>query len=223
MIPQGEIGYVFARDGVALAPSHALAANHQAKNFEDVREFPQAVGQKHLQRKVLREGVYAVNTAQFVIITKGVTYALGLSTGDEAAIDAMKSDIVNRDGFTPLVIDSVKDEIGVLTVHDGPGLSTGELIAPVVGQDNGRSKHDNFQDPEAFLACGGSRGRQHQVLADGTCHINRLFATVDMIPKTVIAMGMAGVVISYTGRSGADLSGEDYQQGELVRPSERGV
>jgi uncharacterized membrane protein YqiK len=223
MIPQGEIGYVFARDGVALAPSQALAANHKAKNFEDVREFLQAGGQKGPQRKVLREGVYAVNTAQFVVITKGVTYALGLSTGDEAAIDAMKSDIVKREGFTPLVIDSVKDEIGVLTVHDGPGLPTGELIAPVVGQDNGRSKHDNFQDPEAFLACGGSRGRQHQVLADGTYYINRLFATVDMIPKTVIAMGMAGVVISYTGRSGADLSGEDYQHGELVRTSERGV
>lgn len=30
LIPQGEIGYVFARDGVALAPSHALAANHHA-------------------------------------------------------------------------------------------------------------------------------------------------------------------------------------------------
>ena len=188
-----------------------------------MHEFLPAVGQKHSQRKVLREGVYAVNTAQFVIITKGVTYALGLSTGDEAAIDAMKFDIVNRDGFTPLLIDSLKDEIGVLTVHDGPGLPTGELIAPVISQDNGRSKHDNFQDPEAFLACGGSRGRQHQVLADGTCHINRFFATVDMIPKTVIAMGMAGVVISYTGRSGADLSGEDYQQSELVRPSERGV
>ena len=89
-----------------------------------MHEFLQAVGQKHPQRKVLREGVYAVNTAQFVVITKGVTYALGLSTGDEAAIDAMKFDIVNRDGFTPLLIDSLKDEIGVLTVHDGSGLLT---------------------------------------------------------------------------------------------------
>ena len=32
------------------------------------------------------------------------------------------------------------------------------------------------------------------MLADGTFYINRLFATVDMIPKTVIAIGLAGVV-----------------------------
>lgn len=223
MVPQGEIGYVFARDGKPLAPSQALGANDAAANFEDVRAFLLAGGQKGPQRKVLREGVYAINTAQFVVITQANTYALGLSAGDEAAITAMREDIVARGGFTPLVIDNVRDEIGVLTVHDGPGLPTGELIAPVVGQNAGRSAHDNFQDPEAFLACGGSRGRQHQVLADGTYYINRLFATVDMIPKTVIAMGTAGVVISYTGQSGADLSGDDYQHGELVKTGERGV
>ena len=52
------------------------------------------------------------------------------------------------------------------------------------------------------------RGRQLQVLVEGTYYINRLFATVEMIPKTIIEVGTVGVVVSYTGETGADLSGD---------------
>ena len=38
-ISQGEIGYVFARDGRPLAPSQTLASNAKADNFEDMRAF----------------------------------------------------------------------------------------------------------------------------------------------------------------------------------------
>src|SRR5690242_15235044 len=68
-ISQGKIGYVFARDGQALPPSQTLASNASANNFEDVRGFLQAGGQKGPQRKILREGTYALNLAQFVVIT----------------------------------------------------------------------------------------------------------------------------------------------------------
>ncbi len=44
------------------------------------------------------------------------------------------------------------------------------------------------------------RGRQLQVLVEGTYYINRLFATVEMIPKTLIDVGNVGVVVSYTGQ-----------------------
>ena len=62
-----------------------------------------------------------------------------------------------------------------------------------------RTYHNNFQDPERFLAAGGLRGRQLQVLVEGTYYVNRLFATVEMIPKTVVEVGTVGVVVSYTG------------------------
>jgi uncharacterized membrane protein YqiK len=67
------------------------------------------------------------------------------------------------------------------------------------------------------------RGRQLQVLVEGTYYINRLFATVEVIPKTVVEVGNVGVVISYTGEVGADLSGVDYKHGELVSKGQRGV
>jgi uncharacterized membrane protein YqiK len=53
--------------------------------------------------------------------------------------------------------------------------------------------------------------------------VNRLFATVELTPKTVVEVGTVGVVVSYTGETGADLSGEDYKHGELVKKGERGV
>jgi uncharacterized membrane protein YqiK len=58
---------------------------------------------------------------------------------------------------------------------------------------------------------------------EGTYYINRLFATVEMIQKTTIDVGMVGVVVSYTGAAGADLSGIDYRHGELVERGKRGV
>src|SRR5215475_2810895 len=52
-VPQGEIGYVFARDGKPLDPGQSLASNASADDFEDVRGFLAASGQKGPQRKVL--------------------------------------------------------------------------------------------------------------------------------------------------------------------------
>ena len=67
------------------------------------------------------------------------------------------------------------------------------------------------------------RGRQLQVLVEGTYYINRLFATVEMIPKTVVEVGNVGVVVSYTGETGRDLRATEYKHGELVETGKRGV
>ena len=83
--------------------------------------------------------------------------------------------------------------------------------------------HNNFQDPQAFLDGGGRRGRQYLPLTDGTYFINRWFATVELIPKTVVPIGYVGVVVSYYGKSGNDLSGEGFRHGERVTEGERGV
>jgi uncharacterized membrane protein YqiK len=133
--------------------------------------------------------------------------------------------IAERGGFTPVIIKDTDDKIGIATVHDGPSLAQGEIIAPVVGDDpkNEETYHNKFQDPDKFLKAGGLRGRQLQVLVEGTYYVNRLFATVEMIQKTVIEVGNVGVVVSYTGDAGVDLSGIDYRHGELVARGKRGV
>lgn len=224
-VPQGSLGYIFARDGIALEPEQTLASNSTANSFEDVRHFLENGGQKGPQRKVLREGTYAVNLAQFIVITREQIYYLNLDVSDAEIFQQMAGLIAERGGFEPVVIKDRDDSIGIVTVHDGPVLQNGEIIAPAVGADSEQldTFHNHFQNPEAFLRAGGRRGRQYQVLVEGTYYINRLFATVELVPKTVVDVGYVGVVVSYTGDSGADLSGEAYKHGELVKRGERGV
>src|SRR5215204_4307240 len=224
-IPQGKIGYIFARDGKLLDPTQTLASNVDVSDFQDVEGFLRNGGQRGPQRRVLREGTYAINLVQFIVLTDGRVYSLPLSREDMQVIQSMAQVITDRGGFFPVIIKDTDDKIGIATVHDGPSLAQGEIIAPVVG-DNSKdleTYHNKFQDPDKFLKAGGFRGRQLQVLVEGTYYVNRLFATVEMIQKTVIEVGNVGVVVSYTGDMGEDLSGKEYRHGELVTRGKRGV
>jgi uncharacterized membrane protein YqiK len=224
-IPQGKIGYIFARDGRLLDPTQVLASNEEARDFQDVDGFLKNGGQRGPQRRVLREGTYAINLVQFIVITNERVYSLPLSREDTQVIQSMANVIAERHGFEPIVIKDTDDKIGIVTAMDGPSLGQGEIIAPVVGDDPKEIEtyHNKFQDPDKFLKAGGFRGRQLQVLVEGTYYINRLFATIEMVPKTVIEVGNVGVVVSYTGETGEDLSGETYRHGELVARGQRGV
>lgn len=224
-IPQGKIGYVFARDGQALPPEQTLGSLVECSNFQDVRAFMANGGQKGPQRAIVREGTYALNLAQFMVITESHVYYMPMGNKEEeASIMSMASHLANVGGFSPVIIKGAEDKLGIVTVHDGPSLPMGDIIAPPVGDDSSKPDyHNNFQNPEAFLRSGGYRGRQYQVLTEGTYFINRLFATVELIEKTLVPVGYAGVVVSYYGPKGADVSGEEYRHGELVETGYRGV
>ncbi len=221
-VTQGKLGYVFARDGRDLPAGQTLADNARIADFLDCRGFLAGGGQKGPQRKVLREGTHVINPALFVVMTEEATYSLELDEHERGYYDKMRELLDQRHGFTPVVIRggadaSDADLLAVVTVHDGPALPRNELLAPDVSDPH------SFQEPEAFLAAGGLRGRQERVLVEGTYFINRLFATVELIRKTVIPVGFVGVVVSYTGGKGADVSGQDYTHGELVETGCRGV
>lgn len=225
-VPQGYIAYVFARDGRPLSPAQTLGmVVRDGKTFQDVRGFLENGGQRGPQREIIREGTYAFNLAQFIIITDDAIYAHSLSKWESQKLEKMAAHIEARQGFNPVIIHGKDDNIGVVTVHDGPSLEPGDIIAPTVGNDQEKPEcyHNNFQKPEKFLLAGGLRGRQHQVIVEGTYYINRLFATVENIPKTVIPVGYVGVVISYFGEKGSDTSGHDYKHGELVSITSKGV
>jgi uncharacterized membrane protein YqiK len=263
-VPQGKIGYVYARDGEPLSPSQTLGRVVDCNHFQDARTFlypgEQASmrGQRGRQRAILREGMYAINLALFVVITEDAVYHLNFQGNELNALVGWQRELARIDGFNPVVIGQVRrvavveddgegkkqrhreapaealppdarnpliaDNIGIVTVQDGPSLATGEIIAPEVGNDaNNVNYHNNFQDPEAYLRAGGRRGRQYVTLTDGTYFINRWFASVEMIPKTVVPIGFVGVVVSYYGRIGADVSGTAFRHGERVASGERGV
>lgn len=223
-IPQGQIAYIFARDGMPLEPTQTLGkVVPEANNFQSVHGFLQNGGQRGPQRGILREGTYAINLAQFIVITPNDLKAIfNGSKQERVELISMQQTLAARGAFSPVVImasnnDGI-DVMGIITVHDGLPLSQGEIIAPSVGEG-----HSSFQDPEKFLALGGRRGKQIQVLTDGTYYINRLFATVEFRPKTVVPIGFVGVVVSFFGVEGVDTTGVDYRHGELVGDGCKGV
>ena len=90
-VPQGKMGYVYARDGEPLQPSQTLGRVVPCNNFQDARAFlgestgeeAATPGQRGRQRAILREGVYAANLALFVIITEDAVYRLSLQGQQE--------------------------------------------------------------------------------------------------------------------------------------------
>jgi uncharacterized membrane protein YqiK len=221
LITVRSIGYLFARTGAPLAEGQALAAWPEGVDPGDAGAFLAHGGQGGPQRRILRAATYAINTALFVVLTDEGVYQIPLGDTDRAS--ALHALISARNGYGPVVIDS--DKVAIVTVQDGPALEHGEIVAPTVGTDAKlpASFHNSFQDIPRFLAAGGRRGRQEQVLVEGTYYINRLFATVEMTSKTQIGIGNVGVVISYTGPKGDDVSGDDYKHGTLVESGQRGV
>jgi uncharacterized membrane protein YqiK len=220
MIKQGKIGYVFARDGGSLQPNQTLAQVVESNNFQDARAFLGNHGQRGRQRAILREGVYAINLAMFSVITENEVLTLRRDSDSEGWRKGLK----DLDGFDPILVGEITnsngnrvDSIGIVTVQDGPALENGDIIAPAV------LDHNNFQDPEAFIAAGGQRGLQYATLIDGTYFINRWFATVKYVPKTVVPIGHVGVIVSYFGKAGLDQSGAGFRHGEQVGENERGV
>jgi uncharacterized membrane protein YqiK len=221
LITVRSIGYLFARTGAPLAEGQALAAWPENADPGDAAAFLTQGGQGGPQRRILRAATYAINTALFVVLTDEGVHQIALGDADKAS--ALHALIAARHGYDPVVIDS--DRVAIVTVQDGPALDHGEIIAPTAGTDAKlpATFHNSFQDIPKFLTAGGRRGRQEQVLVEGTYYINRLFATVEMTAKTQIGIGHVGVVISFTGPKGLDISGDDYKHGRLVQPGERGV
>jgi uncharacterized membrane protein YqiK len=242
MISESKIGYVYARDGRPLPPTQTLARIVDSNHFQDAEEFLLHDGQRGRQRAILREGVFAINLAVFVVITEDRVMAGPVRERLQSKYAEWQDQLKAVRGFDPVVVGfggqavarveeptvggadvtiAVTDTIGVVTIHDGAPLETGEIIAPEVRSEN--RDHNYFQDPETFLAMGGRRGKQLQVLTDGTFFLNRWFATVETRPKTLIPIGYVGVVVSYYGHKGDDTTGAAFRYGEQVEHGERGV
>src|SRR4029450_2302542 len=112
-----------------------LASNATANDFQSAAVFLRAGGQRGPQRKILREGTYAINLAQFVVLTDEGVFCLPLTPSEEQLMLRMAELIEERHGFTPIVLSGKDDLVGVVTVHEGPALADGQIIAPTVGSD----------------------------------------------------------------------------------------
>ena len=155
-IPQGEMGYVYARDGESLSPSQTLGRCVPSNNFQNARAFlsptaGQPLGQRGRQRAILREGVYAINPALFVVITRNNVFALRpiQEPQEIVAVAHWQKELQLIDGFQPLVVGGQMsatktspldetaqvDSIAIVTVQDGLSLPPGRSEERRVGKE----------------------------------------------------------------------------------------
>lgn len=107
--------------------------------------------------------------------------------------------------------------VGIVTTLDGEPLEPGQIAGKNVTGNN------NYQDFDKFLETGGNRGLQQQVILAGSYNLNPWAVQIEETLMTEIAIGHVGVVISYVGEDGVDVSGDTFKHGNLVATGEKGV
>jgi len=198
-VPQGELALVVSAAGEPIPPGRILGRLVECDQFQDAEAFLRQGGEKGRQLGVLTAGVYRINPALFTVIT---------------------SQTAERHAMPPAALRLLRvepDRVGIVTTLDGLPIPEGEIAGPVV------AGHDNFQDAQAFLTGGGSRGLQEQILLSGQWNLNPWFAQVEQVPMLEIPIGHVGVVISFVGRAHQDVSGPEFKHGDLVEIGHKGV
>jgi len=107
--------------------------------------------------------------------------------------------------------------VGVVTTLEGKPLEEGQIAGRIIGD------HTKFQDVDKFLDSGGYKGLQEQVILAGSYFLNPWFVKMEMVKMTEIPIGHVGVVISYVGEEGKDLSGVEFKHGNIVARGYKGV
>jgi uncharacterized membrane protein YqiK len=107
--------------------------------------------------------------------------------------------------------------VGIVTTLDGMPIEAGQIAGKLV------DVHNNFQDFDAFLQNKGNRGLQPQVILAGSYNLNPWAVQMEEIPMTEIPIGYVGVVISYIGLEGSDLTGSEFKHGNIVEKGFKGV
>jgi uncharacterized membrane protein YqiK len=127
---------------------------------------------------------------------------------------------INTFAFTVTIADMVsinENKVGIVTTLDGLPIAKDQIAGTYV------DGHNNFQNFDVFLEKGGSRGLQPQIVLAGSYNINPWAVQIEEILMTEVPIGYVGVVISYIGEDGQDVTGVSFKHGNIVAKGFRGV
>ncbi|MDR6760119.1 putative membrane protein YqiK [Flavobacterium sp. 2755] len=144
----------------------------------------------------------------------------GGQKGRQTAFITTGSYRINTFLFEIVIADQIKifeNMIGIVTALDGEPIPQGQIAGKFVND------HNNFQDFDKFLEHGGNRGLQPQVMLAGSYYINTWGVLIEQNPMTDVPIGYVGVVISYIGEDGQDVTGDTFKHGNIVSKGQRGV
>jgi uncharacterized membrane protein YqiK len=127
---------------------------------------------------------------------------------------------INNYAFTVSITDMIiihENMVGIVTTLDGQPIESGQIAGKYI------TEHNNFQDFDTFLKNNGNRGLQPTIILAGSYNINPWAVQIEEVPMTDVPIGYVGVVISYIGEDGKDLTGESFKHGNIVSKGQRGV
>lgn len=117
-------------------------------------------------------------------------------------------------------IEVPSDGIGIVTILEGkPIIDQGKIAADEIDL----SIHKNFQDTDAFLKANGQKGLQIPVLRAGAYAVNPWFAQVRIEKMLRVNVGYCGVVNSFIGDEGIDVTGLEFKHGKIVKKGQKGI
>ena len=140
--------------------------------------------------------------------------------GRQTAVITPGSYRINTYLFAVEITDMTKipdNTVGIVTTQEGKPLPEGQIAGRII------DGHNKFQDADVFLEASGFKGLQEQVMLAGSYFLNPWFARVETVKMTEIPIGYVGVVISYVGEDGVDLSGTEFRHGNIVAKGFKGV
>jgi len=131
-----EIGIVFSQVGESIPTGWRTAEDKGGiRLFEDVRTFLKAGGQKGIQRPVLTPGTLIyMHPVAFNVMTATGFYGLPISEGVKKTFNQYDSDAYRPIMILPAENDEKDiDEIGIITVLDGPSNDDNTLASRIGG------------------------------------------------------------------------------------------
>jgi uncharacterized membrane protein YqiK len=140
--------------------------------------------------------------------------------GRQTAIMTPGSYRINTFLFDVEITDMISipdNTVGIVTTLEGKPLEEGQIAGKVIADYN------KFQDADLFLSNGGYKGLQEQVILSGSYFLNPWFVKVESVKMTEIPIGYVGVVISFVGNDGPDISGVEFKHGNIVARGNKGV
>jgi uncharacterized membrane protein YqiK len=144
----------------------------------------------------------------------------GGQRGRQTAFMTAGSYRINTFLFEVTIVDQLiihENMVGIVTTLDGEPITQGQIAGKQI------EGHNNFQDIDTFVKNGGNRGLQPQVVLAGSYYINPWAVQIEEIPMTDVSIGHVGVVISYIGEDGVDVTGDTFKHGNIVGKGFRGV
>ena len=190
-VPEGKFGLVFAKDGEPLPTGKVISElGVSCGNFTDAEAFLTGGGERGYQLSMLSPGKVVINEKVFA-----------LEFIDPVEIGTVQETF--KDQATGQDKTRLRAEMGIVNSFVGKELGgVGEarrIVAKPPKFQPGKPGHLNFQDAVSFLAGGGQKGIQEELVFTGKWARNPKAFDVKKELAPFVPPGSVGVIISNVG------------------------